>query len=182
MKVSLIAVNNIIVVTYCSKCNRLSLSLIPVNETPIMGRPYTSSSESRPCWTWPGAFSSPPRPTQKTPPSTNQLCGPPRGFVPGTNKRPRVCVVKNTYLKPSCHRVGKQRPSISHTKRNPTCAHTMGHDYPITHLSPGVYPSIHPPSPGLEWRDLPEDRIPKNNLFIFSFEHVHFPLSHTPIH
>jgi hypothetical protein len=37
IKVSLIAVNNIIVVTYCSKCNRLSLSLIAVNETPLMG-------------------------------------------------------------------------------------------------------------------------------------------------
>jgi hypothetical protein len=38
--VSLITVNNIIVVTYCSKCHRLSLSLIAVNETTLMGRPY----------------------------------------------------------------------------------------------------------------------------------------------
>jgi hypothetical protein len=28
------------------------------------------------------------------PPSTNELCGPRRGFVPGTNKRPRVTTVK----------------------------------------------------------------------------------------
>ncbi len=43
---------------------------------------------------------------EKTP-STNQLCGPPRRLVSGTNKRPRVCVVKNTNLKTSCHRGGK---------------------------------------------------------------------------
>ena len=36
---SLITVNNIIVVTYCSKCHRLSLSLITVNETPVMDEP-----------------------------------------------------------------------------------------------------------------------------------------------
>jgi hypothetical protein len=40
--VSLIAVNNIIVVAYqCSKCHQLSLSLIAVNETPLMGEPYS---------------------------------------------------------------------------------------------------------------------------------------------
>jgi hypothetical protein len=46
-------------------------------------------------------------------PSRNELCGPHRGFVTWTNKRPRVCVVKNTHLKPSCHRVGTT------TKRSP---------------------------------------------------------------
>ena len=46
MKVSLIAVNNIMRpksvtynVTYCSKCHRLSLSLIAVNEITLIGRP-----------------------------------------------------------------------------------------------------------------------------------------------
>jgi hypothetical protein len=38
--VSLIAVNNIIVVTYCSKCHRLSLSLIAVNGITVMDKPY----------------------------------------------------------------------------------------------------------------------------------------------
>ena len=38
-------------------------------------------------------------------PSTNQLCGPHRGFVSGTNKWTRVSTVKNTNLKPSFHRV-----------------------------------------------------------------------------
>ena len=47
MKVSLIAVNNIMRpksvtynVTYCSKCHRLSLSLIAVNEITLIGRPF----------------------------------------------------------------------------------------------------------------------------------------------
>jgi hypothetical protein len=38
--VSLIAVNNIIVVTYCSKWNRLSLSLITVDGITLMAKPY----------------------------------------------------------------------------------------------------------------------------------------------
>ena len=38
--------------------------------------------------------------------STNQLRGPRRGFVSGTNKRPRVITIKTTHLKLSCH----QRP------------------------------------------------------------------------
>ena len=50
MKVSLIAVNNIMRpksvtynVTYCSKCHRLSLSLIAVNEITLIGRPFPQS-------------------------------------------------------------------------------------------------------------------------------------------
>ncbi len=35
--VRLFVVNNIIVVTYCSKCHRLSLSLIAINEIMLMG-------------------------------------------------------------------------------------------------------------------------------------------------
>ena len=42
---SLIAVNNIIVVTYYSKCQRLSLSLIAVNGITLMGKPYPSLLE-----------------------------------------------------------------------------------------------------------------------------------------
>ncbi len=45
-------------------------------------------------------------------PSTNQLYGPRRRFVFGTNKRPRVCSVKNTHLKSSCHRVGNNNQTI----------------------------------------------------------------------
>ena len=50
MKVSLIAVNNIMRpksvtynVTYCSKCHRLSLSLIAVNEITLIGRPIAQA-------------------------------------------------------------------------------------------------------------------------------------------
>ena len=39
-------------------------------------------------------------------PSTNQLHGPHRGFVSGTNKRPPVSDIKNTHLNPSCHHTG----------------------------------------------------------------------------
>jgi hypothetical protein len=41
--VSLIVVNNIIVVTYWSKCHRLSLSLIAVNGITLMDKPYQLS-------------------------------------------------------------------------------------------------------------------------------------------
>ena len=44
---SLIAVNNIIVVTYWSKFHRLSLSLIAVNETPVMGWPYSTQKNKQ---------------------------------------------------------------------------------------------------------------------------------------
>jgi hypothetical protein len=42
---------------------------------------------------------------------------------PGTNKRPRVCVVKNTHLKPSCYRAGNNDqtfPTPNATRRVPT--------------------------------------------------------------
>ncbi len=41
---------------------------------------------------------------------------------PGTNKRPRVCTVKNTHLKPSCHRAGNNDqafPTPNATRRVP---------------------------------------------------------------
>jgi hypothetical protein len=36
----------------------------------------------------------------------------PEDSCPGTNKRPRVCAVKKTYLKPSCHRAGNNDQSF----------------------------------------------------------------------
>ena len=66
----------------------------------------------------------------------------------------------------SCHR-GTQRPSVSHTKRNPTCAPAMGQDYPFTLPSPGVNRPIYPSFPALVSRSLPEGRIPKNHESFF---------------
>ncbi len=65
---SLITVNNIIVVTYCSKCHRLSLSLIAVNGITLVGRPYSGHPNNLPpkvCKAWLGielrrAFARPP--------------------------------------------------------------------------------------------------------------------------
>jgi hypothetical protein len=68
---------------------------------------------------------------------------------------------------------GKQRPSVSHVKHNLTCTLTMGQDYPITRPSPGSNFPIHPPSPTLAWRDLPEVSVPLGHLFI-SFEYMSF--------
>jgi hypothetical protein len=96
-------------------------------------------------------------------PSTNELWGPHSAFVSGTNKGQRVSSVKNTHLKPSCHRVGTTTKRW-HTKSNPTCVREVGQDYPmvpITLPSPGVNPTIYPSFPTLSWRVLPEDRIPK---------------------
>ena len=94
------------------------------------------------------------------PPSANELRGPRRGFVPGTNKRPRVSTVKNTHSSPPAI-AREQRPSISHTKRNPTRARAMGQDYPLTRPSPGANRPIYPSFPALASRSLPEGRIPK---------------------
>ncbi len=41
----------------------------------------------------------------------------------------------------------------------------MVQDYPLTRPSPGANFPIHPPSPTLTWRDLPEGRIPLNKYF-----------------
>jgi hypothetical protein len=68
----------------------------------------------------------------------------------------------------SCHR-GTQRPSISHTKRNPTCAPAMGQDYPLTRPSPGANRPIYPSFPALASRSLPEGRIPKSHESFFFF-------------
>ena len=107
-------------------------------------------------------------------PSTNELCGPRRGFVPGTNKRPRVSTVKNTHSSPPAI-ARAQRPSISHTKCNPTCARAMGQDYPTTRPSPGANRPIYPSFPALASRSLPEVRIPKamKVFFICIYTHIH---------
>jgi hypothetical protein len=66
----------------------------------------------------------------------------------------------------SCHH-GTQRPSISHTKRNPTCAPAMGQDYPRIRPSPGANRPIYPSFPALASRSLPEGRIPKSHESFF---------------
>jgi hypothetical protein len=56
------------------------------------------------------------------PPSTNQLCGPHRGFESGTNKRPRVSVIKTTLLKallPSRGNNDQAFPTPNATRRCP---------------------------------------------------------------
>ena len=60
-----------------------------------------------------------------------------------------------------------QRPSISHTKCNPTCACAMGQDYPLTRPSPGANRPIYPSFPALASRSLPEGRIPKSHVSFF---------------
>jgi hypothetical protein len=53
--------------------------------------------------------------------------------VSGTNKRPRVCVIKNRQFKSSHHHpTGITTTCIPYTKHNPTCALSMDQDYPIT--------------------------------------------------
>ena len=61
----------------------------------------------------------------------------------------------------------EQRPSISHTKRNPTRARAMGQDYPLTRPSPGANRPIYPSFPALASRSLPEGRIPKSHESFF---------------
>ncbi len=62
----------------------------------------------------------------------------------------------------------EQRPSISHTKYNPTRACAMGQDYPLTRPSPGANRPIYPSFPVLASRSLPEGRIPKRHESFFS--------------
>ncbi len=88
--------------------------------------------------------------------------------------RDHVFVPSRTRISsPSCHRVGT-RTCIPYTKLNSTRALAMGQDYPLTRPSPGSHPYIHPPSPALTWRGLPECRIPfRTFLFLFA---VVFPM------
>ena len=69
----------------------------------------------------------------------------------------------------------EQRPSISHTKRNPTRARAMGQDYPLTRPSPGANRPIYPSFPALASRSLPEGRIPKA-MKVFYYIYVCLPL------
>ncbi len=92
------------------------------------------SSSDRPCWPWPGAFSTPPVPPRKnihvlpknvspsdfpspvswprcrfpgqSPSGIQVQWTPAQGFTPKTRKRPRADTVKSTYLKPSWHHRG----------------------------------------------------------------------------
>ncbi len=68
-------------------------------------------------------------------PPTNQLYGPCRGFVTGSNKRPGVQTIRNTHLNP------------------------------ITHPSPGVNPPISPPFLTPVRRGPSDVRIPKDMDF-----------------
>ena len=77
------------------------------------------------------------------PPSTNELRGPRRGFVPGTNKRPRVSTVKNTHSKPSCHRTGTTTKHFPHQTQPDACPRN----------GPGL--PAHPPQSGGQPPHLP---------------------------
>ena len=94
-----------------TKCNRVSCkndcavltlafplaTLAPPRKT-IHNLPKTPPHQDFPSPMWcPGDRS------HQQPPSTNQQCGPHRGFLSGANKKPSVNVIKNTYLKPSSH-------------------------------------------------------------------------------
>ncbi len=77
------------------------------------------------------------------PPSANELRGPRRGFVPGTNKRPRVSTVKNTHSKPSCHRTGTTTKHFPHQTQPDACPRN----------GPGL--PTHPPQSGGQPPHLP---------------------------
>ncbi len=80
-------------------------------------------------------------------PSTNQLNRLRRGFVPGTNKRPRVCVVKNTHLSPPVitRETTKSFPTPNVSLRGPR----DGQGPPVHPTQSGGNPSIYPSFPGL---------------------------------
>ena len=143
--------------------------------------------------TFPDAFSCPPRPDQKKPSTTypkrplirlpHHQCADP-GADSLTSPHLRMnCAdlaedscpgrISDHVLAPSrhvsqvsCHR-GTQRPSMSHTKRNPTCVPVMGQDFPLTRPSPGANRPIYPSFPALVSRSLPEVRIPKRHESFF---------------
>ena len=77
------------------------------------------------------------------PPSTNELRGPRRGFVPGTNKRLRVSTVKNTHFKPSCHRADTTTKHFPHQMQPDVCLRN----------GPGL--PAHPPQSGGQPPHLP---------------------------
>jgi hypothetical protein len=98
-------------------------------------------------------------------PPTNQLYGPYRGFVTGSNKRPGVQTIRNTHLKPSCHHMGTTTVTYHKTNSSTTCVHSMYQDYPIAHPSPGVNPPISLPFLTPVRRGPSDVRIPKDMDF-----------------
>ena len=65
-----------------------------------------------------------------------------------------TCNINRMYIKHHTHCSVDNESSVPNTQWNPTCARTMGHDYPITRPSPGDNPSIYP-----SFRDLPHTGV-----------------------
>jgi hypothetical protein len=63
--------------------------------------------------------------------------------------RDHVLVSSRTHISRPPAIAWEQRPSIFHTKRNPTCARAIGQDYPLTRPSPGTNLTIYPSFPAL---------------------------------
>ncbi len=107
-------------------------------------------------------------------PSTNQLHGPHRRFVPGTNNRPRVCAVKNSYLKHSCHHTGNNDQVFP----TPNTTRRVSQQWDWTTRSPDpVRGSTSPSTPhSPHWReeDYPKVESPEDISFFLFFNSKNF--------
>ena len=146
--------------------------------------------------TCPDAFSSPPRPAQKKPSTTypkrppirlphHQCAAPGADSLSSPHLRMNCADlaedscpgrISDHVLAPSrhasqasCHR-GTQRPSISHTKRNPTCARAMGQNSRSPAPVRGPTAPSTPPSPHWRQEAYPKAGFPKAMESFFFFE------------
>ena len=109
--------------------------------------------------------------TSPLPPSTNQLCGPRRRFVSGTNNREHVNVIKNTSLQALLPLDGYSVRGVSPNQRNrDTCPHN-GPEL-SAHPSRSVGQPDHPsPLPHPDSKRSARNQNPQRS-FIFSFNDI----------
>jgi hypothetical protein len=101
-------------------------------------------------------------------PSTNQLCGPRRGFVSGTNRRPRVYDIKNTNLIPSYHRAGTATQRSPHQTQPDVCPcnGTWPPDHPTQSGGQPAHLSL---SPYIDVKRSTRRPNPRKTIYFFLF-------------
>ena len=98
--------------------------------------------------------------------ASDPCTGPP----PKTSKRPRVDVIKNAHLEPSCYCSGTATGSFQQPpqkERNRDVCPRNGPGLPLTGPSPGANPPIYPSSLPLACGNLLSNIFPKSHGFFF---------------
>jgi hypothetical protein len=101
-------------------------------------------------------------------PSTNELCGPRRGFVTRTNKWPRVSLSRTRISRPLVITRETTTKYFPHQTQPNVCPNN-GSGLPVHPAQSGDQPAHLPLLPHSGVKGLPEGRIPKSDESFFLF-------------